>query len=170
MGAHGEHGNARWRQLGGITHTLGPLTAAVPKPSGTRDWFPGRQFLHGRRGGRDGSGGNVSDGEQWGAADEASPARPPLSSCCAARFLTDWSAAGGLGTPALWDQARPLRGSLRGIAPLLSSLPFPASLQVSPGSTFSRNPLHRDPHSRGCFQGPHLRPESTYQAKQCAGG
>ena len=123
-----------------------------------------------KTGGRDGSGGNVSDGEQWGAADEASPARPPLSSCCAARFLTDWSAAGGLGTPALWDQARPLRGSLRGIAPLLSSLPFPASLQVSPGSTFSRNPLHRDPHSRGCFQGPHLRPESTYQAKQCAGG
>ena len=30
----------------------------------------------------------MSDGERWGAADEASLARPPLTSCCAARFLT----------------------------------------------------------------------------------
>ena len=35
-----------------------------------------------------GAGGNVRDGERWGAADEASLARPPLTSCCAARFLT----------------------------------------------------------------------------------
>ena len=36
----------------------------------------------------DGSAGNVSDGEPWGAADEASLASPPLTSCCVARFLT----------------------------------------------------------------------------------
>ena len=36
-------------------------------------------------GGGDGSGGNASDG---GAADEASLARLPLTSCCAALFLT----------------------------------------------------------------------------------
>ena len=36
-----------------------------------------------------GSGGNASDGEQWGTtADEASLTRPPLTSCCVARFLT----------------------------------------------------------------------------------
>ena len=35
-----------------------------------------------------GSGGNVSDGERWGAAGEALLAGPPLTSCCAARFLT----------------------------------------------------------------------------------
>ena len=29
-----------------------------------------------------------SDGEQWGAADEASLVRPLLTSCCAALFLT----------------------------------------------------------------------------------
>ena len=29
-----------------------------------------------------------SDGEQWGAADEASLTRPPLIFCCVARFLT----------------------------------------------------------------------------------
>ena len=36
----------------------------------------------------DGSGSNVSDGEQWGVADEASLARPPLTACCVAQFLT----------------------------------------------------------------------------------
>ena len=36
----------------------------------------------------DGSGGKVSDGEPWGAAYEASLAHPPLTSCCAAGFLT----------------------------------------------------------------------------------
>ena len=38
-----------------------------------------------------GSGSNASGGERWGVAvniDEASLARPPLTSCCAARFLT----------------------------------------------------------------------------------
>ena len=34
--------------------------------------------------GGDGSGGNVSNGERWGAADEASLASPQLTSCCAA--------------------------------------------------------------------------------------
>ena len=33
------------------------------------------------------SGGNVSDGGRWGAADEALLACAPLTSCCAARFL-----------------------------------------------------------------------------------
>ena len=50
-------------------------------------------------GGRDGSGSNASDGEQWGTADEALLARPPLT-CCAARFLTGrGTMARGLGTP-----------------------------------------------------------------------
>ena len=36
----------------------------------------------------DGSGSNESDGERWEAADEASFTHPPLTFCCAARFLT----------------------------------------------------------------------------------
>ena len=32
--------------------------------------------------------GNASNGERWGAADEVSLARPPLTSRCAAQFLT----------------------------------------------------------------------------------
>ena len=55
---------------------------------GTRDQFRGRQFFHGPGGGGDGSGCNASNGEPWGAADEASLARLQLTSCCAARFLT----------------------------------------------------------------------------------
>ena len=39
-------------------------------------------------GGGDASGGNASDRGRWGAADEALLARPPLTSCWAARFLT----------------------------------------------------------------------------------
>ena len=35
----------------------------------------------------DGSGSNVSDGERWGLADEALLTGPPLTSCCASRFL-----------------------------------------------------------------------------------
>ena len=38
--------------------------------------------------GGDGSGGNSSNGERWGAADEASLACPPLTSCSVAQFLT----------------------------------------------------------------------------------
>ena len=53
----------------------------------------------------DGSGGNASDGERWGAAEEALLVCLPLASSCAAWFLIargpalvcDW----GLGTPAL---------------------------------------------------------------------
>ena len=33
-------------------------------------------------------GGNVIDGEKWGAADEGLLAHPLLTSCCAAWFLT----------------------------------------------------------------------------------
>ena len=55
----------------------------------------------------DGSGSNESDGERWGAADEASLARPPLTSCCAARFLTGRRLipvhGRGLGTTAIVD-------------------------------------------------------------------
>ena len=39
-------------------------------------------------GGEDGSSSNVSDGERWGAADEALLVCLPLTSCCVARFLT----------------------------------------------------------------------------------
>ena len=48
-----------------------------------------------------GPGRNVSDGERWGAAHEASLPHPPLTSCCAARLLMDhWrSAAQGIGDP-----------------------------------------------------------------------
>ena len=35
-----------------------------------------------------GLGSNVSDGERWGEEDEASLARPPLTSFCATQFLT----------------------------------------------------------------------------------
>ena len=38
--------------------------------------------------GGDGSGGNASDVERWGAANEASLTCPRLTSCCAAWFLT----------------------------------------------------------------------------------
>ena len=44
--------------------------SAVPNLSGTRSRF------RGGGGGRDGSGGNASDGGRWGAADEASLTRP----------------------------------------------------------------------------------------------
>ena len=68
--------------------------ALVPNLSSTRDWFCGRRFFHGlgvvggRVGSGDGSGGSASNGERWGAADEAWLAGLPLTSCCAARFLT----------------------------------------------------------------------------------
>ena len=54
---------------------------AVPNLFGTRDQFRGRQFFHGQwRGwGGVGSGGNASDGEQWGTADKASLAGPPAT-------------------------------------------------------------------------------------------
>ena len=60
----------------------GYTRTAVPNLFGTRDQFRGRQFFHGWWG--DGSGGNASDGEQWGAADEALLARRLLTSCCVA--------------------------------------------------------------------------------------
>ena len=46
-----------------------------------------RFSMDGRGGVGDGSGGNASDGERWEAAGEASLAGPPLTFCCAARFL-----------------------------------------------------------------------------------
>ena len=60
----------------------------VPNLFGTRDQFRGRQFFSGRRGRGDGSGGNASYGEPWGAADEALLAYLLLTSCCVTRFLT----------------------------------------------------------------------------------
>ena len=62
----------------------------------------------------------------------------------------------------------PLRGPLWGIPPLLHFLPSPASPQVSPGSTSSRNPPHTHP-PRGGWE-PELRPQSAYWAHQCNGG
>ena len=55
--------------------------------------------------GEDGSGSVASYGEQWGAADETLLARLPLTSCCAAQFLTEpiWVCGQGLGTPGLKD-------------------------------------------------------------------
>ena len=75
----------------------------VPNLLGTRDWFHGGQFFHGPVWGGDGSGSNVSDGEQSGAAEEASFTHSPLTSCCVARFLTGLGPVLGrvLGTPAL---------------------------------------------------------------------
>ena len=62
--------------------------AAVPNLFGTflGTGFVEDKFFH--RGEGDGSGSSASDGERWGAADEASLARPPPTSCCATRFLT----------------------------------------------------------------------------------
>ena len=76
--------------------------AVVPKLFGTRDRFHGRQFFHGCGWRGYGSGGNASIGEQRGAADEASFARPPLTSSSTDRY---WSAARGLGTPGLRVQS-----------------------------------------------------------------
>ena len=58
------------------------------------------------RGGGDGSGGNMSSGERWGAAvntDEASLPRPPLPSCRAALFLRGRGPVPGVGDPRLSD-------------------------------------------------------------------
>ena len=46
----------------------------------------------------DGSGGNASDAERWGEADEASVAPPPPTSCCVAGVRVHNP---GLRTPAL---------------------------------------------------------------------
>ena len=86
-------------------HYYKSFSISGPKPFCTRDQFRGRKFFHGSRGGGDGSGGNASDGERWRAADEVSLALPPLTSCCAAQFLTGHGLilvpGPELGTPAL---------------------------------------------------------------------
>ena len=51
-----------------------------------------------------GSGGNTSDGEQWGAADEASLSRLPLTSCCVAQVLTGHGPV--LGSSGVFDGER----------------------------------------------------------------
>ena len=53
----------------------------------------------------DGSGGNASDGERWGAAEETSLAHPRLTSCCATPFLTGLGPI--LGTPAIGERRQP---------------------------------------------------------------
>ena len=73
-----------WRYL-----TWGTIYISGPQPfwhQGPVSWKT--IFPRNRGWGGDGSGGNASDGEWWGAADEASLTRSPLTSCCAARFLT----------------------------------------------------------------------------------
>ena len=57
--------------------------AAVPNLFGSRDQFQGQWLFHGWGWG----GVQVSNGEQWGTADEASLAHWLLTSCWAARFL-----------------------------------------------------------------------------------
>ena len=55
-------------------------------------------FFHGRGGSGDGSGSNAKR-ERWGEADEASLTRPPLTSCCAAWFLTVHGLVPAVGDP-----------------------------------------------------------------------
>ena len=62
--------------------------AAVPNLFGIRDQFRGRQFSYRRGWGwGDGSGGNASDGGPQMKLRSLAR-RSPLTSCCAARFLT----------------------------------------------------------------------------------
>ena len=58
---------------------LAPGTSLVEDNFSTDRWGGGQGSV---------SGGNASDAEPWGAADEASLARLPLTSCYAAWFLT----------------------------------------------------------------------------------
>ena len=91
---------SEWSQLSSIE-------TVVPNLFGARNRFRGRQFFHGW-----GVGGVwFRQCEPRGAADEASLACLPLTSCCAARFPTGRvdccrSAAQGLGTPALRHEKR----------------------------------------------------------------
>ena len=62
-----------------LSRALPPFRSAVPNFFGTRDLFHGRQLFAMDGVGGDGSGGNASNGEQWGAAGEASLARPSLT-------------------------------------------------------------------------------------------
>ena len=77
--------------------------------------------------GSGGNAGNASDGDRWGAADEALFACPPLTSCCAARFLTGrgLSSAWALGTPALENVNKTCTSGLLQFLPLspVPSLP-----------------------------------------------
>ena len=64
--------------------------AAVPNLLAPGTSFMEDNFSMDHGGGwRVGSGSNASDGERRGAADEASLAGPPLTSCCAARWEGD---------------------------------------------------------------------------------
>ena len=86
--------------LGSQYHCHGPPGGDIPfqiplQPRSPNLLAPGTGFVSWKTifpwtggGGWDGSGGNGSDGERWGEADEASLARLPLTSCCTARFLT----------------------------------------------------------------------------------
>ena len=71
-GACGDHPTQHPRRLSSVVLSL----------SGIKEWFCGRQLFHIQgRGGMDASGSNVSDGEQWGEADEALLTHPSLTSC-----------------------------------------------------------------------------------------
>ena len=82
------------------------VRAAVPNLFDTRDWLRGRQFFRGP--GWRGGGRLRQQYERWGAADEASLAVPPPTSCCAARgpVVGDPWLRGKLGRRLLHIQAR----------------------------------------------------------------
>ena len=87
-----------------IFNTSGPQPFWHQEPVSWKTIFP--QTGPGGGGGESGdsgSDGNVSNGERWGAANETSLTRPPLTSRCAGWFLTgqSLSAAQGSGTPVL---------------------------------------------------------------------
>ena len=83
-------------------------------------------FSMGGWGGWDGSGGNASGGDQWGAAEEALLAHPLLTSCCSAPFLTGRGRV-LVGCPGLGD---PCWKGPKGIL----CLPWESSCPASPSS------------------------------------
>lgn len=151
-GACGDHPTQHPRRLSSVVLSL----------SGIREWFCGRQLFHRQgRGGVDASGSNVSDGEQWGEADEASLTHPSLithlllSGPVPKRSQTSTR---GLGTPvlaplpttcflAVSTSMHPLLGWLAGPQalfqdPFRAAAPPPAASSGGTQPRAARLPLH----------------------------
>ena len=122
MGSHGEP----WGAMGSDGERWGAMGSHgepwVAMGSDGERW--GAMGSDGERWGAMGSDGERwgamgSDGEPWGAADEAPLACPPLTSCCAAGFLTDCRPLPvgglGLGTPGLGQCDGPVTGGRWGL-------------------------------------------------------